>query len=269
MSKDLTVRIETGIAILTFARPERMNAMTPDLEGALRDAIEAASANPDVKAVLLTGEGRAFCAGADLKAVKAGDYYEKQDALLARAEATQAPYNGRFSYFAVCPKPIIAFISGAAIGVGMTIALHCDIRLVAPDAKLSFAFPRLGLAAEEGVAYLLPRLIGAASAMELLLSGKRFTGCDAAACGLATLLEEPEADEAAAIARVDDMFGLCSPDAMRRIKAQIWESWLVDYERAVKTARKEVLESRNSADFAEAVTGFAEKRPPRFQGLGS
>ncbi|QIE45964.1 enoyl-CoA hydratase [Pseudohalocynthiibacter aestuariivivens] len=269
MRNDLSVRTHAGVTILKFSRPESMNAMTPDMEGALRDAIEAASVDPDVKVILLTGEGRAFCAGADLKAVKAGDYYEKQGKLLARAEATEPPYIGRFSYFALCPKPIIAFLNGAAIGVGMTIALHCDIRLVNPDAKLSFAFPRLGLAAEEGVAFLLPRLIGASAAMELLLSGKRFTGRDAASYGLATLLDDPKPDEAAALARVGDMFDLCSPDAMRRIKAQIWESWLAEYETAIRTARKEVMESRNSADFAEAVAGFAEKRPPRFQGLGS
>ena len=267
METNLKVEKQDGIAILRFDRPERLNAMTPEMEWALRDAVEDANTDSDIKVIVVTGSGRAFCAGADLQAVKAGNYYEKQDALLQRAAATPAPYNGRFSYLGLSAKPVIAAINGAAVGVGVTIALHCDLRIARNGAKLSLAFSRLGLAAEEGVAFLLPRLIGAASAMDLLLSGRSFTSEYAKEIGLVTTISADDDFEAAVLAQANEMANMCSPDAMRRIKTQIWEGLLPGYAQAIETARVQIAETRNSADFQEGVASFAEKRSPKYSGI--
>lgn len=269
MTGELSVEKSGAVAVLRFSRPASLNAMTPHMESLMRDAIEDAAADSDIRVILLTGRGRAFCAGADLKAVKAGDYYERQEALLKRAMNTQAPYNGRFSYMALCPKPIVAAINGAAVGVGMTLALHCDVRIAGSDATMSFAFSRLGLAAEEGVAFLLPKLIGASDAMDLLLSGRKISARDAREIGLVSLVLPAEGFEAAVLEQIKDLATICSPDAMRRIKLQVWESWLPDYARSIVSAREHSDQTRNAADFAEAVASFAEKRPPRYRGLGS
>lgn len=267
LDRGLSVEKRGTIALLKFSRPERLNAMTPDMEMAMRDAVEAANADGDIRLIALTGSGKAFCAGADLQAVQEGNYYEKQEALLERAASSPRPYSGRFAYLPLSPKPVIAAINGAAVGVGMTIALHCDLRVGRSGAKLSFAFSRLGLAAEEGVAHLLPRLIGASAAMDLLLSGRTFSADHAKDIGLLAMVADDGDFETRALEYVREMATICSPDAMRRIKAQTWKALLHEYAEAVEFARLQVAETRNGADFREGVASFAEKRSPQYPGL--
>ncbi|MGO3929851.1 enoyl-CoA hydratase-related protein [Rhodopseudomonas pseudopalustris] len=267
VDRDLSVERRESVAVMRLSRPERMNAMTPDMEAALRDAVEAANADPSVRVIVITGAGKAFCAGADLRAVKEGNYYEKQADLLRRADSTAAPYIGRFSYFSLSPKPIVAALNGAAVGVGITLALSCDLRVARSGAKLALSFSRLGLAAEEGVALLLPRLIGASAAMDLLLTGRTLTAEHGHNIGLITSIYDDDDFESAVLSNLQEMTTVCSPDAMRRIKSQVWDSVLCGYDEAVKRARIHIEESRQGNDFQEAVASFAEKRVPQYAGL--
>jgi len=169
---------DVGVRTLTLNRPDRMNAWIPPMQTALFDAFDEAAASPEVRVVVLTGAGRGFCPGADMQ-------HLAELSTGTNAAAPIVPERRPIIHAMSVPKPIVCAINGACAGIGLAVAMSCDIRFVARDAKLTTAFAKLGLVAEHGLSWTLPQACGYATAKELLMSARRFTGTEAAALGVA------------------------------------------------------------------------------------
>jgi enoyl-CoA hydratase/carnithine racemase len=245
-------RIDEGILVVTLNRPDRGNAWSWDLEERYLDTLEAAADVPEVGAIVVTGAGRSFCVGADATAVD--------------AESKVGPRRMMSIPLAV-PKPIVAAINGGCAGIGLVQALLCDVRFATPQAKLTTAFARRGLVAEHGISWVLPRLVGPARALDLLLSGRVFTGADAAAMGLVHAVAEDPLAEALAYAR--ELLTWSSPTSMAVIKKQVYADLDVSLDDALEAADRLTAESLDRVDVTEGFASFLEKREPRFPPLDS
>lgn len=246
-----------GVLLLTFNRPERLNAWTDALEDLYFEALEAADANPEIRAIVVTGAGRAFCAGADMDDLSAApDASEEQ---IARPRPRHLPLTIR--------KPVIAAVNGAAAGLGFVEALFCDVRFASPDALFISAFVRRGLVAEYGMAWLLPRLVGAGRASDILLSGRRVDGAEAARIGLVEHLVPADELVERAVAYAADLAVSCSPWSMATIKAQLALDTERSFAESVGHADALMRASFQGADLTEGVASFTERRPPRFSPL--
>ena len=259
---DVLVDLRDGVAVLTLNRPDRMNAWTKGMEDALRAAFARAEADPAVRVLLLTGAGRAFCAGADMDAVAA----ESDAPSTAAPPARDGDFAQRYSYLMSGLKPLICAINGGAAGGGFVLPLFADIRLAARGAKMTTAFARRGFVAEHGSAWLLPRLIGPMNAADLLLSGRMIRGEEAAALGLCRALpDDGFADAAFEIAR--DMAANCSPRSMAVIKAQLRAGLGQSLAEATRMAELDLEKCADAPDMTEGVAHYLERRPARFPPL--
>lgn len=261
--EELLYAVRNGVATITINRPERLNAWTPTLERELRQAMDGAKQDEAVRCVLLTGAGRAFCAGMDMAVL------QSSGAATAPARppmpASEEDSQQRYGYLWETGKPMIAAINGPASGVGLCLALYCDLRYVAAGAKLSFPYARRGLVAEHGTAWLLPRLIGPLAASELLLTGRTFSAEDADRMGLARVLPaDGFLDAARAVAT--EIAALSSPRSVRIMKRQLQDARYQTLGQATRMADAEVAQCRGTEDFKEGVAHFIEKRAPRFTG---
>ena len=257
MSEVVTKSVEAGVALLTLNRPERLNAWTPELGSTYFDLLEECAADPEVRAIVVTGAGRGFCAGADmqdLQALGSGDI----DGAERRADDRPQTFP------TTIPKPIIAAVNGPVAGIGLVVALMCDMRFIAADAKVTTAFARRGLVAEYGMAWILPRLVGPAAAMDLLFSGRVILGAEAAELGLANraVPADQVIDDALAYAR--ELTTFSSPASMAVMKKQVYADLERGLSAAAEQANELMLESFQRPDFAEGVESFVEKREPDF-----
>lgn len=248
-----------AVLVLTLNRPERLNAWTDALEDEYFAALDRAEADPDVRAVVLTGAGRGFCAGADMEDLGLAGHIDASTVLL-RPRPKHRPLEFR--------KPLIAAINGPAAGLGLVEALFCDIRFSVPTAKLTSAFSRLGLIAEYGAAWLLPRLVGTSRALDLLMSARVVTGEQAHAIGLVDFLAGPETLVDEAVAYANELAENCSPASMDTIKSQVFEALGCGFNDAVARADAAMLESFRGSDVQEGVSSHLGRRPPRFAPLG-
>jgi len=252
--------VQHAVALITFNRPERLNAWTPELQSRYFDLLEQCAEREDVRVIVLTGAGRGFCAGADMQALEqlaGGD-----------GEGIGGRPDSRPVTFALgIPKPVIAAINGPCAGLGLVHALMCDLRFAAASAKLTTAFARRGLVAEHGISWMLPRLVGPARALDLLLSGRVVLGREAAELGLVNVAVEDERllEETLAYARM--LATECSPSSMAKIKRQVYG----DYERtlveSLEQANELMAQSLTGPDFGEGVRSFIERRAPNFAPL--
>jgi len=262
--EEILMDVSDRVATLTFNHPERMNAWSSEMEAALRESLAAAVQDPNVRAIVLTGAGRGFCVGAQmgrLAAVGATSVASPSSIPGARA----GNFGQRYSYLLEIPKPLIAAINGPVAGVGLCIALYCDIRFMATGAKLSTSFARRGLVAEHGSAWMLSRLVGPMNASDLLLSGRTIEADEAERMGLVRILPaDGFRDAVQAIA--SDMANLSSPRSLRIIKHQLAIAPFQDLEQATRLADAEVIKCFGTADFKEGVAHFVEKRKPNFIG---
>jgi enoyl-CoA hydratase/carnithine racemase len=266
-----TVRYEVAdrIARLTLDRPHRRNAWTGRMHLEYRWALTEAEADPDVRVVVVTGEGDAFCVGADAKALEGHVAGGRYDDGLRGAEAPMPPvaqpFAADFAFQLGMRTPVIAAVNGAAAGVGLAIACFADIRFAARGAKLTTAAPKLGFPAEYGLSWLLPRLVGAGRAADWLLSGRVFLTDEAGEAGLFSAVVP--ADELTA--HVDDYAGTMarhvSPASVATTKAQLWGDLLHgDPARSVRESVDLIREMATGPDFAEGTRALAEKRLPEF-----
>lgn len=260
---ELLYDVRDRVATLTLNRPQRLNAWTPVMEAGFRDAIAAATQDADVRAIVVTGAGRGFCAGADMARLEGA--VTGVAVVPAPPSPTAGDLEQRYSYLLAVPKPVIAAINGAVAGVGLCIALYCDLRFMAAGARLATAFARRGLVAEHGSAWMLPRLIGPMNAADLLLSGRTIDAAEAEAMGLARMLPA-EGSAAAVHARAVELATFSSPRSMRIIKQQLQCAHHESLAAATRRADLEVARCRNTADFREGVACFIEKRTPNFTG---
>lgn len=248
--------VEDGVAVVTLNRPERMNAWTLELERRYFDALEECARRTDVRAIVVTGAGRAFCAGADmeeLEQIGAGD---------------NPPRDPRSPLYALrVPKPVIAAINGACAGMGFVQAALCDLRFAAKGAKLTTAFSRRGLVAEHGLSWALPRLVGPGRALDLLFSARVVLAEEAAELGFVERLTEPGDALAEARAYALDLARNCSPASMADMKRQVYADLTREPEAALAIANELMARSLERPDFMEGVASFLEKRPPEFPPL--
>jgi len=259
----LLYEVKGQVAVLTLHRPERLNAWTPTLEHELRQAIGKAQADSQVHCAVLTGAGRGFCAGMDMEVL--GKDAAHPPAPRPAADASDEDTEQRYSYLWNFDKPLIAAMNGAAAGVGLCLALYCDLRYVAAGAKLALPYPRRGLVAEHGTAWLLPRLIGPMHAADLLLSGRTITAEEGDRMGLANVLPA-EGFLDAVMQRADDIAASTSPRAVRITKRQLREARYQTLGQATRVADAEIAACRDTEDFREGVQHFIEKRAPQFTG---
>lgn len=253
-----------GVAVLTLNRPERLNTWANDISSGFYAGVDRAEADPDVRVIVLTGAGRAFCAGADL-----GTMTDVGEALGNNETDVSSLVGARHPHFVTSlAKPIVAAINGHCVGYGLTQALMCDVRFAAAGAKFTTSFARRGLIAEYGISWILPRLVGFGVAADLLLSGRTFLAEEAAELGL--VKEVVPADEllARTLEYAEDIARNCSPASLAVIKRQIYDDAKHDVAEASSRAERLMHESLMRPDLVEGITSFLQKRPPNFPPAG-
>lgn len=250
--------IRQGVGIVSLNRPDRLNAWTPAMGTAYFDLLDAMASDPDVRAILLTGRGRAFCAGADMAGLQA---ITSVGAMTDKREPRGYWYPMRIG------KPLVAAIQGHCIGVGLQQALCCDIRFAAEDAKLAANYARRGINGELGITWLLPRIIGVSDAMDMLLSGRTVGGAEAREMGLVNRLCPADELFDQAFAYCVSLAESCSPWAMRTIKQQLYNDLMTALPAAFEQSEHFLQEAMAGPDMAEAVNAFRDKRPANFAPL--
>lgn len=263
--------VDDPVALITLNRPARLNAWNLTMARELHDAVRRAGADRRVVGVIITGAGRAFCSGGDLKDLKLSDLQggpPPDAADLGRAE-TEGEAAGPLAYLMNLPKPVIAAVNGPAVGMGAVITLWSDLRFMADDAIYTMAFSQRGTVAESGSSCLLTRLVGSAVALDLLISSRRVGAEEALRLGLVNAVG-PTAD-LVALAReyIEALASTCSPTSIATMKRQIYADLQDDLGASVRASRKLLGEAAAGADIAEGWQSYLEKRPARFARLGS
>jgi enoyl-CoA hydratase/carnithine racemase len=264
--------VDDPVATITLNRPEALNAWTAQMAVEVRNAVAVAERDPAVVGIVITGAGRGFCAGADmnlLSGLAGGD----GDATATATDGLHATpgradwgddLRGEHMYLMSVPKPIVAAINGPVAGMGVPIALACDLRFMAAEAVLTTSFAQRGLVAEWGIAWLLPRLTGSAVALDLLFSGRKIDGAEAERLGLVNRVLPAAEVVAAAQDYVRELAARCSPTSMAVMKRQVYQQLHAGLGPAEREAQALMLESFSRPDFREGVQSYLEKRPPQF-----
>jgi 2-(1,2-epoxy-1,2-dihydrophenyl)acetyl-CoA isomerase len=249
---------DSGVLSLTLNRPDKLNAFNPEMHKLLRDALERAIDEPGVRAVLLTGAGRGFCAGQDLSERKA-------DAPIDLSVSLGSNYNPLVRRLRALPKPIVCAVNGVAAGAGANIALACDIVLAARSASFMQSFSKLGLVPDSGGTYFLPRLAGTARAMGLALLGERLSAEEAQRWGLIWKAVDDArlGEEAASLAR---KLAAGPTKGYGLIKKAIYASSGNSLDSQLDLERDLQREAGLSEDYREGVAAFLEKREPSYKG---
>lgn len=265
--QQISYDVHDRIATVTLNRPEQLNAWTDIMAEEVYQAMHAADADEAVRVIVLTGAGRAFCAGGDVTGFKASNPRQLIDKLPRAYDFSRRPdYQSRATYFPALSKPIIAMLNGATAGLGLVHALFCDVRFAADTAVLTTAFSRIGLASEYGMAWILERVVGHARALDLLLSARKVRGAEALQLGLVSQVVPAEQLAEATHAYARDLAENVSPRSLRVMKRQLWNLPFQSLHEAVIGDCEEMMSSNVCEDFQEGKRAFMEKRPPRFTG---
>jgi enoyl-CoA hydratase/carnithine racemase len=269
--EEVIYTVEDPIATIKLNRPKQLNAWTNRMGAEVRHAFAQAEQDERVVVIVLTGEGRGFCAGADLNGLEdLGDgkgATERHDDLAAKpgdAEMVDA-FGGHYAYPMAIRKPVIAAINGPCAGMAVPIALCCDMRFASETAKFTTAFSRRGLVAEWGVSWTLTRLVGPANAMDLMLSARKIDAQEAKSLGLVNKVL-PDAELIPFVeAYARDLAENCSPTSMAIMKRQIYQDMTETLGHANEKSQKLMLESFSRPDFKEGVKSFLQRRAPEFK----
>src|SRR5271154_1564068 len=273
-NQETLYQVADRVATITLNRPDKLNAWTAVMESEVRAGIGEAERDEKVRVIVLTGAGRGFCAGADISllstvATKGLDSAQRAQAVQPQGsvvEGTRADFQKKYSYFPAVTKPVIAAINGPIVGLGLVIALYCDLRFASDTARFGTAFARRGLIAEYGMAWMLPRLVGVPNALDLLFSARMIDAAEALRMGLVNQVYPQDVflDKVREYAR--DLSSGVSPRSMRVIKRQIYDAMFQTLEETFAISEREMIASLLSDDFKEGVAHFLEKRAPNFQG---
>jgi enoyl-CoA hydratase/carnithine racemase len=277
MTRQETVyAVADRVATITLNRPDKLNAWTAVMEQEVRSAMDEAEHDDGVRVIVLTGAGRGFCAGADMSllsdvaehGLSAGSRAQalRNDSSGGAREGVRPDFQMKYSYFPSLSKPVIAAINGPAVGLGLVITLYSDLRFASDAAKFSTAFARRGLIAEYGIAWMLPRLIGHANALDLLLSARTIDAAEAWRMGLVNQILPAATFAESAQAYARDLAANASPRSMRVIKKQVYDAMFQPLSEAFSSSEEEMLASLQCEDFKEGVAHFLEKRAPVFSG---
>jgi len=261
MTSDLLETRDGGVVTLTLNRPDRLNALSPAMLAALREALLRLAGDGQCRVVVLTGAGRGFCAGGDVKRMASGEIpHDAPDAvatLRAKMDVSRLLHE--------LPQPTIAMVNGPAAGAGLALALACDLRLAAASAHFTTAFARVGLPGDFGGTYFLSRIVGAARALELYLTGERVDAQAALACGLVNRVEA-DADLATATRELATRLAAGPPIAYAGMKRNFRAAHTEGLDAILDLEAHHQVAASRSADHAEAARAFVEKRPPSFHG---
>ena len=251
---------DDGIATLTLDRPEAMNAWNGTMSSEFEHAIKALDVDDAVRVVVLTGAGRAFCAGADLSA-GADSFAPKDDGAVPDDQPNRrTTYADAFWPHMMC-KPVIAAINGHAIGVGITLPMTCDVRFVAENAKIQFAFTRRGMIPELGTNTIVPRILGMSNAADLMLSGRMFSGKEAVELGVATRAL-PAEEVLPAAQEYAKEYLLAAPASVAITKRLLWETVSPSISQTMQRESKLFDWTAGQPDATEGIMSFIEKRTP-------
>ncbi|GAB1814875.1 enoyl-CoA hydratase-related protein [Mycobacterium sp. MUNTM1] len=248
--------VRGGVAVITLNRPQRHNGWTPELEAHYFATLEDVDRDPDVRVIVVTGAGTAFCPGVDTGRL---DQIAGQPMDVSERRSPATPWAVR--------KPMIAAINGACAGMGLVQALLCDVRFAARGSRFSTAFARRGLAGEYGITWLLPRLIGTGNSADLLLSARTFDAEEAHRLGVVNWVTEPHVLMGTVLAYAADMAKSCSPMSMGLIRHQLHLDEQSNFDGSLRRAYRAMSFSSSGSDFREGVSSFLEKRSPNFPGL--
>ena len=264
MDAPLLVEQSGPVLTLTLNRPEKLNAFTADMRDALIAAFDRADADDAVRAVIVTGAGRGFCAGADVSAGAA-----RFDVASRAASAHGIRDSGGMLALRIyaCLKPVIAAVNGPAVGVGATMLLPMDVRLASTAARFGYPFTKRGLVPEACSSWFLPRAVGMQRAMEWLATGRVFPAAEALEAGLVRSLHEPDDLLPAARALAEEIATSAAPVSMALTRQMLWRMQGATHPmEAHRLESRMLLERGRSPDVREGVTAFLEKRPARFAG---
>ncbi len=274
-NQETLYNVADRIATITLNRPDKLNAWTAIMEQEVRSAIEEAERDENVRVIILTGAGRGFCAGADMSLLSSvvASGVDERVRKQASSSSTSGPVDGvradfrkKYSYFSAVGKPVIAAINGPVVGLGLVISLYCDLRFASDSAKFSTAFARRGLIAEYGLAWILPRLVGHANALDLLFSARMVDSAEALRIGLVNQVFPQDSFLAKVIEYARDVAANSSPRSTRIMKRQVYDAMFQSLGEAFDVAEREMLASLQCEDFKEGIAHFLEKRAPAFTG---
>jgi enoyl-CoA hydratase/carnithine racemase len=251
------------VAIVTLNRPDRMNAITPTLAGELKDAMADAERDPAIAAIVVTGAGKSFCPGMDMGVLQAAAERKKGEP--APAAAIDINHHSLFGFMLKMHKPIIGALNGNCVGMGLSMALHFDIRIAGEGTRMSAIFVRRGLSVEHGSSWLLPRLVGMSHAMDLALTGRIINAQEAMAMGLVSRVVPDAQLVSTAVEMAREIAVNCSPTAMAEAKRMLWQHLSGDYQMATDDSTQIMFSMFKQGDFKEGVLAFVQKRPPRFK----
>ncbi len=272
----LEYQLDQHVLTITLNRPDRLNALTRELEDELFHAMRTADEDEEVRVVILTGAGKGFCAGADLEAlgwiseldwsqVNTEDLRQKLMPSRRLAQGS-ADFQRTYSYFPAVRKPIIAAINGVAVGLGFVLPLYCDLRIAADTARFGTAFAQRGLIAEHGVSWMLPRLVGMGNATDLLYSARLVQADEALRMGLVNRIVSADDLMSEVRAYAEHLANNVSPRSLRIMKQQLYEDQFQTLAESIDRANDAMIPSFGCEDFREGVAHFVEKRHARFTG---
>jgi enoyl-CoA hydratase/carnithine racemase len=264
MYHDITYEVDDPVATITLNRPEKLNAFTTATIGELRDAVRRAEDDTDVVGIVITGAGRGFCAGLDSAQLSATT---SQGSSAQPPPSDEVP--GLFTWLLAVGKPVIAAVNGVAAGGGFVLAVMSDIRIASTDASFTTVFSKRGLISEHGTTWIVPRLVGAGRALDLLWSARKVGAEEAHRIGLVEHLAEPDGLLATARQYVVDLAEQVSPASMRDTKRLVYRQLGQLYAEALAETDALQWESMDRFDAKEGATSFVERRPPAFPRLGT
>jgi enoyl-CoA hydratase/carnithine racemase len=271
-SQEILYCVANRVATITLNRPDKLNAWTAVMEKEVSSAMENAERDHDVRVIVLTGAGRGFCAGADMSLLSAVaehgfvDQNREDQSREAVRDGVPLDFQKRYSYFPAIGKPVIAAINGPVVGLGLVITLYCDLRLASDAARFSTTFARRGLVAEYGMAWMLPRIVGIANALDLLFSARTIDAAEALRMGLVNRILPQESFHETVHEYARELASTVSPRSLRIIKRQVYEAMFQPLSEAFDVSVDEMMASFKTEDFKEGVAHFVEKRPPAFTG---
>ena len=273
-TEETLYNVANRVATITLNRPDKLNAWTALMESEVRSHMENAERDDEDRVIVLTGAGRGFCAGADMSLLSAVaerglDDRGRKHVLHNegnRREGVPADFQKRYSYFPAIGKPVIAAINGPVVGLGLVITLYCDLRLASDASRFSTTFARRGLIAEYGMAWMLPRIIGIANALDLLFSARTIDAAEALRMGLVNRVLPHETFLEKVQESAQELASTVSPRSLRIIKRQVYEATSQPLAEAFDISVREMMACFRTEDFKEGVAHFLEKRPAAFTG---
>lgn len=272
-TQETIYEVADQVATITLNRPDKLNAWTATMEQEVRSAVEEAERDDNVRAIVLTGAGRGFCAGADMSLLTAVATQGLDEKVVGRIQSGDAMQKGlrpdfqrKYSYFLAVAKPVIGAINGPAVGLGLVIPLYCDLRWAAENARFSTTFAQRGLIAEYGLAWILPRIVGVPDAIDLLFSARTITAAEALEMRLVSRVFPQEGFTATIHDQAARLASSVSPRSLSVIKRQVYAGMFQTLAESFDLSVAELVASLQSEDFKEGVAHFLEKRPPKFRG---